>query len=365
MILFVGDYAAESSRCLSKRFISILKNVEYVILNYEGTSITGTYKEKLAKGYAPIVDDLCLREFIKNSVKVVCCLTNNHTGDYGKEGYKSTVNSLLKLGCIVVGKPIDNMEILPNIKLNLNGSPIKIWTMADFNVGEVDSFFDQGPKPRFKNIFSSLKREKNKTKHINICYYHAGVEFLKVPNPSLVKNVAKLYAVGTDHCFIHHQHVPLPVVYDDYKLTAYGLGNFAFDCFAHKKHHDTDTGLAVGIDSDNRCFIYDVFDNGVEIDIVKNMKRLEKKEKHMIPISLFNNQWSKAAFNRLTNKDIKQHRGYNNAAGVAVNRDNSAMIKFKYRIGKVISMLRQKSERDVLVSALYYFIKTQLLKYRK
>jgi hypothetical protein len=50
MILFLGDYAPESKRKLSKNFKSILCNVRFLVLNYEGTSKKAITNAKIAKG---------------------------------------------------------------------------------------------------------------------------------------------------------------------------------------------------------------------------------------------------------------------------------------------------------------------------
>ena len=245
MILFLGDYAPECQRTPSRKFIDLLDDVHTVVLNYEGTSQSVSLRQKKAKGYAPRVNNGFIESLLKNDVNVVCSLTNNHSFDFGIEGYKQTVNDLAKMGCKVIGPHVDCLEIQPQIKIQLNDLCVNVLSLSDFNVGEVRLPVEIKISHRFKNIIKLLHQTPKNSNSLNICYYHTGVEYLKTPNPSLVKKLEILLSAGAEHCICHHQHVPLPIIQNNRNLLAYGLGNLAFDCATHKNFYDTNNGLAV------------------------------------------------------------------------------------------------------------------------
>jgi len=354
-ILFLGDYAPEKERLLSSNFDNIIKNVQCVVLNYEGTSTHANIKKKYAKGYAPIINNSLLIKLVDRGVSVVCCLTNNHSKDFGLSGYVSTVQCLLEIGCKVVGPSEQGVDISHNISLNISGSVVNIWTAADFNVGEVGTFLVGSKNYRLIHAYENIKHTLNKSNQINIIFYHAGVEFAKTPNPSLVKNIKKISKLGVEYCFVHHQHVSLPVVYREKTLVAYGLGNFAFDCDSHKRFIGTNKGTAVLLDFNAGISVYTLIDNGVDIDIHKDFEQLEIKLDNYSS-SFFDKRWSKVAFNRLFNRDINLNHSNMRNSNRSI-QSNNLFFTYRDRLYKVVSMLRCSSGRDVLCGSLYYAIR--------
>lgn len=351
MILLLGDYAPESKRKLSKNFKSILCNVRFLVLNYEGTSKKAITNAKLAKGYVPIVDDELIIDALALGVTVICSLTNNHSTDYGLTGYINTVERLEGLGCKVIGPSVNDLTISPNIEFIIDGSKIRITSAADFNVGEARIPYFKLKRPRFNDAFRSINKGVEKS-DINIFIYHSGVEFINIPNPSLVRNIKKMMSTGINFSIVHHQHVSLPIIKTKCGLIAYGLGNMAFDCKGHDYFFGTKTGLAVNIKLDLTSELFDVIDNGSEIELNKKVINYSANI-YANRVTEMSHEWNLSAYNRLFNKDVVENIDSN----VSTRKRSGCTVCF--RIKKIISMIIQSAGRDVLLGAFYYFVKNK------
>tara|TARA_Y100000389_G_scaffold152542_1_gene152589 strand:+ start:17231 stop:18364 length:1134 start_codon:yes stop_codon:yes gene_type:complete len=365
MILFLGDYAPEKKRFLSKRFKKLLNKVNYVVINYEGTSSeisTKNFKKK-KNGYIPLVNNNLILELLHLGKKVICNLSNNHSDDYGLDGYSFTIKNLRKIGCKVIGPINKKLKILPFIKLSIDDWNVVLISASEPISNELSIQDYKFRRWRHSDALKEVKNFSNKNT-TKIFYFHAGVEFINIPNPSLVKKMNKVIDSGFDYAFAHHQHVSLPIIKREKNLIAYGLGNMAFDCPAHKFHTNTDKGISILLNKNiEKHKVYDVFDNGNQIDLLETKINFFKNDK--LPSSSISNEiWSKVAFKRLFNKDLKR----NIQIKYKSNQNNKNFLKILKKIFtlssyiKVIRLLKNQSGRDVIFGSIYYYFKNFFFK---
>ena len=137
-------------------------------------------------------------------------LANNHTLNYGKDGFSETQKYLGQMGIKYVGK--DNLEIIRK-----NGT---VFGFLGFDL--VSNGYD------LEKIYK-LTNESDKQVDVLIVNMHWGNEYESEPN-SLQKTVAKkLVQNGADIITGHHPHWVQSFDYVEGIPTYYSLGNFIFD----------------------------------------------------------------------------------------------------------------------------------------
>jgi hypothetical protein len=355
MILFFGDYAAEKKRILSKNFKKQLLDVQYVVLNYEGTSLAIHNKKlkKRAKGYSPLINDDLIIEIIKQGSKVICNLSNNHSLDYGIEGYHLTTQHLQSLGCFVIGPKSNKNNVQEHCRIKFGNSFFHIVSAADKSPGEPLILSSQVLKIRYKKALNIIKNNVSHEEK-KILYFHSGLEFIKIPNPSLVRKINKAVELGCDHIFVHHQHTILPIQKLNKTFVAFGLGNMAFDCYMHDHYKDAGVGLGVGVLEKKENKLFKIHDHKYELDLLEINSMNFFKNQNLDQLYTYK-KWAKAAYMKLMN--------INSSKTILFTQKKSVDFKLfsilkkifkKYYWIKFLRMLRSENGRDLLLGALYY-----------
>lgn len=196
----------------------VLSNDNLTIANLETTFTTAT--ERADKTFNFKGDTDYTNILTEGSIEVVN-LANNHTHDYGKQGYTDTIASLKEAGIPYFG--YEDYEILEidGIKIGLAGLPG--WNEASAKANTEKAIF------YFK---------ENKTDLI-IMTYHWGIEKEYEQNGTQ-ENIAR-YAVelGADLVIGHHPHVLQGIECYQGKYIVYSLGNFVFGGNKNPKDKDT------------------------------------------------------------------------------------------------------------------------------
>lgn len=214
---FNDYYKKKGSSYFLKKVKKVFSKDDVTIVNLEGpfTNATSrankTFTFKGPASYAKILK--------KGSVEVVN-VANNHTFDYGKNGYSDTLKTLKK----------------NNIKYCRNGSiaykTVKGVKIAFLGFNKLEGITSSD----VKKVIQKAKRQKAK---IIIVSFHWGIEKSYYPN-SIQKSLAHdAIRNGATLVLGHHPHVLQGIERYKGRYIVYSLGNFCFG--GHTNPSDKDT----------------------------------------------------------------------------------------------------------------------------
>lgn len=153
-----------------------------------------------------------------SSVEAVT-LANNHTEDFGKAGYQSTVEALQGAGITYVEK---NASAIYTTE---GGLTIGLYAAA-FN-------FDMG------DIRSEIKSLRDQGADIIVCAFHWGTEGAYRPNNTQQSIARQAIDAGADIIYGHHPHVLQKVEEYNDGIIYYSLGNFSFGGSVYPQDYDS------------------------------------------------------------------------------------------------------------------------------
>lgn len=181
------------------------KNDDFTLINLEGVitdSETVTNNQFRFRGPTDYVNILT-----KGSVEAVN-LANNHTMDFGVEGYRSTKENLEKAGITYVEKNSSTIYTTDS------GLKIGLYAMM-FNLDE----------DNLRNEISNLRQNGAE---IIVVSAHQGVEGSYKINSYQQQTMRAMIDAGADIVVGHHPHVLQPIEEYNGGIIYYSLGNFCF-----------------------------------------------------------------------------------------------------------------------------------------
>jgi len=159
-------------------------------------------------------------------------LANNHSYDYGEEGYTNAVKQLTEAGVTTFGNP-DTISADAITYLQLNKKTVALIGLYAL----VHTPSDQ----ELKALFS----EASKNSDFQIVYIHWGEEYQTKNNRTQKDLAARLVHNGADLIIGHHPHVVQNIDLIEGVPVFYSLGNYIFDQYFST---ETETGLLVQLD---------------------------------------------------------------------------------------------------------------------
>lgn len=199
--------------------VPVLSQDDLTIGNFEGTL---TYSENRAdktyafKGYPDFANIL-----VDGSVEAVT-LANNHTYDYGDEGYVDTVNNLNAAGITNFDINRNAIYEVDDVKIGLVG--LKAWSNSTY-------YEDL--------LLKNIEDVKTKGADIIIVSFHWGNEGDNYPTDYQQKLGHLAIDNGADLVLGHHSHVLQGIEHYKGKSIVYSLANFCFGGNRNPKDKDT------------------------------------------------------------------------------------------------------------------------------
>ena len=192
-----------------KNVYDLFKNDDYTIANGENV-FTDRDLFPIEKDHDPAYWYYAPSRFAniykESSIEIVSVM-NNHTYDYGNDGYIDTVNSLKNVN-IKVGEK-------EPIIIEKNGIKIALLCINLFSRFQYD------------NCVNDIKKIRNDVNYV-IIYFHGGIEYSYVPSNEIIEYSRGFIDNGADLVIGCHPHVLEPIeVYKDKKIV-YSLGSFLF-----------------------------------------------------------------------------------------------------------------------------------------
>ena len=188
-----------------RNVLEYFENDDLTIVNFEGVlADSGTPANKLFTFRGPTAYTQILTS---SSVEAVT-LANNHTEDYGKAGYESTVKALGEAGVWFVE---ENKTQL-------------VTTESGLTIGLYADAFEFSAADIQKNVAAL----KNQGAEVIICAFHWGTEGSYRPTAQQKQMAHAAIDAGADIVYGHHPHVLQPVEEYGDGYIFYSLGNFSF-----------------------------------------------------------------------------------------------------------------------------------------
>lgn len=242
-----------------KKIERLLMGNDIVLANLEGS-----FTDFTPKPYAPnnlsFTFDPNLVPILKKLGFNLFNLANNHSLNFGKEGFSQSQKYLEKNSIDYFGEPYNgnNIYTIKNIR--------------DSKIGFVG--YHQLTNANFDSVITAIKEMKDQTDFI-VAYTHWGAEYQTKFSSIQQQEARKIIDAGADVVIGSHPHIVQPIEIYNNKVIFYSLGNFLFDQTFSQK---TQEGLGVGIVFDSSQIEYYLFPTEI-----KNLQiLLPQKEKNDI-----------------------------------------------------------------------------------
>jgi poly-gamma-glutamate capsule biosynthesis protein CapA/YwtB (metallophosphatase superfamily) len=226
----VGDIHGESA--IKREAIPALKKYfadgDLNIFNLE-TAVTGeTKKEEKAYNFKT---NLAFLKSLKSVGLNVASVANNHSYDYGQQGFLDTMQNLDKAGISYVGGGVNRDIAYQGQIYIVKGLKIGILGIAKVNGGPAS--IATKDRPGTTNGYDATSTEAaigrlKKASDVVIVLVHWGEEGSFCPRSAEISSARTWQALGADIIVGSHTHTLQPVQLKNNQLLAYSMGNFIF-----------------------------------------------------------------------------------------------------------------------------------------
>jgi poly-gamma-glutamate capsule biosynthesis protein CapA/YwtB (metallophosphatase superfamily) len=226
----VGDVHGESS--IKREAIPALKKYfadgDLNIFNLE-TAVTGESKKE-EKAYN-FKTNLAFLKSLKSVGLNVASIANNHSYDYGNQGFLDTLQNLDKAGISYVGGGVNRDLAYQGQIYIVKGLKIGVLGIAKVNGGPAS--IATKDRPGTTNGYDATSTEVaigrlKKASDVVIVLVHWGEEGSFCPRSAEITSARTWQALGADIIVGSHTHTLQPVQLKNNQLLAYSMGNFIF-----------------------------------------------------------------------------------------------------------------------------------------
>lgn len=241
-----------------EKVIKIFKSDDFTVANCENVftdkAFTPISKQRPAFWFRSNTKNALI---LKSGGVDIVSIANNHTGDYGKVGFKDTVNALESAG----------------IKVGYSNEPV-IVTKNGIRVAFI--FEELWHYNQYSRIVNQIKAIEDKT-DLQIVYFHGGMENIHQPEEWKKNAVRKIIDANADMVVGSHPHVLQPIEFYNDVPIVYSLGNFVYGgnrqpenrTIILKASFEVSDEIKVSIDI-IPCYVYTGNTNNWQPDIIKN-----------------------------------------------------------------------------------------------
>lgn len=232
-IIIAGDFATtyrginaiERGNAFSEEIVALLNNSDFSIVNLESPVAEGECKpiEKIGPN---LRTNRIAIEYLKKSGVDVVTLANNHFFDYGEEGVRQTVESLINNDIQYVGGGRTEEEKRKVLYLEDDENRVAVlnYCEAEFSVRNGGGSNHIDPIC----VYHDIQEAKLKASFV-IVITHGGHEGYNLPSPRMQELCRFFIDAGANIVVNHHQHCYSGCENYHSGKIFYGLGNFFFD----------------------------------------------------------------------------------------------------------------------------------------
>lgn len=239
-LLFIGDVMLDRAVALHAQregkgslvghVAQIFLGMDTTVANLEGTITTNPSVSEVNFDDLRFTFEPDYADYLKQIGISAVSLSNNHTFDFGQDGYRQTKEFLAQVGIVPFGSP-HNEEGQLSADITIRGKKVCF-------VG-----YEEFIKPDLVPLVDEIKRIRPGC-HLLIATMHAGVEYASSYTESQQRAAHAFVDAGADMVVGTHPHVVQPLEIYKGKPIFYSLGNFLFD---QDFSFETTHGLAVAV----------------------------------------------------------------------------------------------------------------------
>jgi len=212
---------------------SFIKQSDFCIANFECTACDLNLKPT-EKQCTFRTNPIFLYDLKHNGITHLN-VANNHSFDFGIEGFNQTRNNITKSQIQVLGARQYNQPII----ICKNNIGCAIFSSCLLKTGNSE-IYDTPVYELVKEIENYKSKNKGNTIIVNL---HWGIEKQLQVTDQQINDAHKLIDAGADIIIGHHPHVVQSIERYKGKLIFYSIGNFLFD----NSHHPANKGLMVSL----------------------------------------------------------------------------------------------------------------------
>lgn len=222
-MVFVGDIML--ARSVERNLLSLPKEHAFLEVKelFKDKFVVGNFEASVPKVHEPTPNFTFkfsvtpqLLPILKDAGIEYLSLANNHTLDFGVDGYRNTLEELKSQGLIPFGHP---SAVSSSSVSYIDLGNKKVAVMGISNLFTSPSKAEWGP----------FLEEAKKNSDLQIVYIHWGNEYELVHNETQSKLAKELIDAGVEIIVGHHPHVVQDIWRYGDGIIFYSLGNFIFD----------------------------------------------------------------------------------------------------------------------------------------
>lgn len=217
---FIEEYSLQTPSYFFEKVSDVFATDDLTVINLEGPLTDSTDKQDKTFAFK---GDMEFTEILTTGSVEAVNLANNHSYDYGVEGFEDTTECVTEAGVTWFGYDETPVVEVNGVQVGLVG--VYMLRLTD----------DQG----MEAIESRIQQAKDLGAEVIIVSFHWGSEYSYTPSAS--QEMLAKYAIdeGADLVVGHHPHVLQGI--DEYsgKYIVYSLGNFCFG--GNRNPSDKDT----------------------------------------------------------------------------------------------------------------------------
>ena len=188
---------------------SVFEKADLTIANCEGTFTNSTNRiPKTGERTFWFKGNPSYAEIFKKGGVNIVNLANNHTFDYGMQGYLDTREALREYGIDYFGNDILLVKRVKGVNIGFYG----------LSFGGITA----------KNVENRIQQLRSLGADIIVGSFHTGIENQYFPTEFQQYIAKRAVTLGTDIVVQHHPHVVQDIIWYRNKIIAYSLGNFVF-----------------------------------------------------------------------------------------------------------------------------------------
>ena len=216
---FNEKYAAKGSGYFLQNVKSVFENDDLTVVNLEGTFTTSTNRQE--KTYTFKGDSSYTKILTESGVEAVT-IANNHSHDFGNQGFQDTINAVSQAGLTWFGYDNIAYSTVKNEKIALIG---------------INALPSQGKDVSY--VTGLIDTAKQQNPNLIIVFFHWGIEGDAMPNSTQTEMAHASIDDGADLVLGSHPHVIQGLESYKGKYIVYSLGNFCFGGNSNPKDKDT------------------------------------------------------------------------------------------------------------------------------
>lgn len=216
---FNEKYAAKGSSYFLQNVKSVFENDDLTVVNLEGTLTTSTDRQE--KTYTFKGDSSYTKILTESGVEAVT-VANNHSHDFGDQGFQDTINAVSSAGLTWFGYDTIAYPVVKNEKIALIG---------------INALPSQGKDASY--VTGLIDTAKKENPNLIIVFFHWGIEGDAIPNSTQTELAHASIDDGADLVLGSHPHVIQGLESYKGKFIVYSLGNFCFGGNSNPRDKDT------------------------------------------------------------------------------------------------------------------------------